>query len=124
MVGLGRVELPTRSLGNCCSIHLSYSPDGSIISQGRRRDASARLRISSQTAAIEKLDKCAGTIHIFSSCGELRSSFSRPSGTQTLFFLLPRIGFGTKRRTILGLYVCGRLIEESVSCCGGEAVLG
>ena len=27
MVGLGRVELPTRSLGNCCSIHLSYSPD-------------------------------------------------------------------------------------------------
>ena len=26
MVGLGRVELPTRSLGNCCSIHLSYSP--------------------------------------------------------------------------------------------------
>ena len=28
MVGLGRVELPTRSLGNCCSIHLSYSPAG------------------------------------------------------------------------------------------------
>ena len=28
MVGLGRVELPTRSLGNCCSIHLSYSPIG------------------------------------------------------------------------------------------------
>jgi hypothetical protein len=27
MVGLGRVELPTSSLGNCCSIHLSYSPD-------------------------------------------------------------------------------------------------
>ena len=27
MVGLGRVELPTRSLGNCCSIHLSYSPN-------------------------------------------------------------------------------------------------
>ena len=26
VVGLGRVELPTRSLGNCCSIHLSYSP--------------------------------------------------------------------------------------------------
>jgi hypothetical protein len=26
MVGLGRVELPTSSLGNCCSIHLSYSP--------------------------------------------------------------------------------------------------
>jgi hypothetical protein len=26
LVGLGRVELPTRSLGNCCSIHLSYSP--------------------------------------------------------------------------------------------------
>ena len=26
MVGLGRVELPTRSLGNCCSIRLSYSP--------------------------------------------------------------------------------------------------
>src|SRR5437879_9551716 len=26
MVVLGRVELPTRSLGNCCSIHLSYSP--------------------------------------------------------------------------------------------------
>jgi hypothetical protein len=26
MVGLGRVELPTRSLGNCCSIHLSYRP--------------------------------------------------------------------------------------------------
>jgi hypothetical protein len=26
MVGLGRLELPTRSLGNCCSIHLSYSP--------------------------------------------------------------------------------------------------
>ena len=25
-MGLGRVELPTRSLGNCCSIHLSYSP--------------------------------------------------------------------------------------------------
>ncbi len=28
LVGLGRVELPTRSLGNCCSIHLSYSPMG------------------------------------------------------------------------------------------------
>ena len=26
LVGLGRVELPTRSLGNCCSIRLSYSP--------------------------------------------------------------------------------------------------
>src|SRR5579884_762081 len=26
LVWLGRVELPTRSLGNCCSIHLSYSP--------------------------------------------------------------------------------------------------
>jgi opacity protein-like surface antigen len=26
VVGLGRVELPARSLGNCCSIHLSYSP--------------------------------------------------------------------------------------------------
>src|SRR6266851_9637110 len=26
MVGLARVELATRSLGNCCSIHLSYSP--------------------------------------------------------------------------------------------------
>jgi hypothetical protein len=26
MVGLGRVELPTRGLGNRCSIHLSYSP--------------------------------------------------------------------------------------------------
>ena len=24
MVTLGRLELPTRSLGNCCSIHLSY----------------------------------------------------------------------------------------------------
>ena len=30
MVGLGRVELPTRSLGNCCSIHLSYSPTISL----------------------------------------------------------------------------------------------
>ena len=26
LVGLGGVEPPTRSLGNCCSIHLSYSP--------------------------------------------------------------------------------------------------
>ncbi len=26
MVGLARVEIATRSLGNCCSIHLSYSP--------------------------------------------------------------------------------------------------
>src|SRR5258706_12821488 len=26
LVGLARVELATRSLGNCCSIHLSYSP--------------------------------------------------------------------------------------------------
>ena len=26
MVGLGRVELPTYSLGNCRSIQLSYSP--------------------------------------------------------------------------------------------------
>ena len=26
MVGLGGFEPPTRSLGNCCSIHLSYSP--------------------------------------------------------------------------------------------------
>ena len=24
MVTPGRLELPTRSLGNCCSIHLSY----------------------------------------------------------------------------------------------------
>ena len=24
MEALGRVELPTNSLGNCCSIHLSY----------------------------------------------------------------------------------------------------
>ena len=31
MVGLGRVELPTRSLGNCCSIHLSYSPTQPIL---------------------------------------------------------------------------------------------
>ena len=28
MVGLGRVELPTRGLGNRCSIHLSYRPRG------------------------------------------------------------------------------------------------
>ena len=28
MVGLGRVELPTNGLGNRCSIHLSYRPDG------------------------------------------------------------------------------------------------
>ena len=26
MVGLGRVELPTKRLGTACSIHLSYSP--------------------------------------------------------------------------------------------------
>jgi hypothetical protein len=26
LVGLGRVELPTRGLGNRCSIHLSYRP--------------------------------------------------------------------------------------------------
>ena len=26
MVGLGRFELPTRGLGNRCSIHLSYRP--------------------------------------------------------------------------------------------------
>src|SRR5690242_9719392 len=31
LVGLGRFELPTRSLGNCCSIHLSYSPHGTIV---------------------------------------------------------------------------------------------
>ena len=26
LVGLGGFEPPTSSLGNCCSIHLSYSP--------------------------------------------------------------------------------------------------
>jgi hypothetical protein len=26
LVALETVELPTSSLGNCCSIHLSYSP--------------------------------------------------------------------------------------------------
>jgi hypothetical protein len=30
MVGLGRVELPTYGLGNRRSIHLSYSPVGSV----------------------------------------------------------------------------------------------
>jgi hypothetical protein len=34
LVGLGRVELPTRSLGNCCSIHLSYSPIVGMIISG------------------------------------------------------------------------------------------
>lgn len=34
MVGLGRVELPTRSLGNCCSIHLSYSPSMGLMAIG------------------------------------------------------------------------------------------
>jgi hypothetical protein len=29
MVGLGGFEPPTSSLGNCCSIHLSYSPSPS-----------------------------------------------------------------------------------------------
>lgn len=33
MVGLARVELATRSLGNCCSIHLSYSPTQAILPQ-------------------------------------------------------------------------------------------
>src|SRR5579859_1296762 len=33
MVGLARVELATRSLGNCCSIHLSYSPHKLILPQ-------------------------------------------------------------------------------------------
>jgi hypothetical protein len=28
MVGLGRFELPTHGLGNRCSIHLSYRPEG------------------------------------------------------------------------------------------------
>jgi hypothetical protein len=37
MVGLGRVELPTRSLGNCCSIHLSYSPIPSNLILNPRR---------------------------------------------------------------------------------------
>src|SRR5579862_6414373 len=35
MVGLGRVELPTRSLGNCCSIHLSYSPAQTQLNTGQ-----------------------------------------------------------------------------------------
>ena len=26
LVGLGRLELPTRGLGNRCSVHLSYRP--------------------------------------------------------------------------------------------------
>jgi hypothetical protein len=46
MVGLGRVELPTRSLGNCCSIHLSYRPrDGRLfdfISIGKNRVEDSR----------------------------------------------------------------------------------
>jgi hypothetical protein len=32
MEALGRVELPTNSLGNCCSIHLSYRAARSNIS--------------------------------------------------------------------------------------------
>ena len=31
LVGLGGFEPPTRSLGNCCSIHLSYSPTSEVI---------------------------------------------------------------------------------------------
>src|SRR5215471_15723271 len=31
LVGLGGFEPPTRSLGNCCSIHLSYSPTSQVI---------------------------------------------------------------------------------------------
>ncbi len=31
MVTPGRLELPTRSLGNCCSIHLSYGATMQIV---------------------------------------------------------------------------------------------
>jgi hypothetical protein len=36
-VGLARVELATRSLGNCCSIHLSYSPTPQFYLTSQRR---------------------------------------------------------------------------------------
>ena len=42
-MGLGGVEPPTRSLGNCCSIHLSYSPSVFIV---LRILAAARCEIS------------------------------------------------------------------------------
>ncbi len=36
----GRVELPTRSLGNCCSIHLSYGALAHQFTNRRRNDVS------------------------------------------------------------------------------------
>ena len=48
MVGLGRFELPTRSLGNCCSIHLSYSPAVIKVADaaGAQRSAAMGLKSS------------------------------------------------------------------------------
>ena len=37
MVTPGRLELPTRSLGNCCSIHLSYGATFYIIRSSYRK---------------------------------------------------------------------------------------
>ncbi len=45
MVGLGRVELPTRSLGNCCSIRLSYSPGSSICLISKLAHAGGRFTL-------------------------------------------------------------------------------
>ena len=40
-MGLGGFEPPTRSLGNCCSIHLSYSPHTSIVIRPGREGLAA-----------------------------------------------------------------------------------
>ncbi len=45
LVGLGRLELPTRGLGNRCSIHLSYRPTHS--KRTETRNSKTEIRESS-----------------------------------------------------------------------------
>ncbi len=65
MVGLGRVELPTRSLGNCCSIHLSYSPARKdyYVFAGVENPTSEELGVVAQALLPVRLDSGARTAH-------------------------------------------------------------
>ncbi len=78
MVGLGRLELPTRSLGNSCSIYLSYKPSAHCSSDSLRGSAYvvlAELRGRVITGCGRR-----GTILSSRKILDIRTHTKRPSG--------------------------------------------
>src|SRR5262252_1071272 len=75
LVGLGGFEPPTRSLGNCCSIHLSYSPTSEVIvARGFGVSALGRHRHSLQ-GVVASSEFLAQRVH----CGHLQMFIASPT---------------------------------------------